>query len=84
MGPIAMPPTSLRAQDQRAVRTYHDKQHNDDHVTTMHGAAKKIRHIVIYAKQNHRKNGDSSKLKEDDQQKVLELATRTFRRPPQK
>ena len=29
--PIAMAPTALRAQDQRAARTYHDKQHNDDH-----------------------------------------------------
>jgi hypothetical protein len=37
-------------------------------MTTMHGAVKKIRRIVIYAKQNHRKNGEFSKLKEDDQQ----------------
>jgi len=32
MAPIAMAPTALRAQDHREeARTYHDKQHNDDH-----------------------------------------------------
>ena len=29
--PFAVTPTVLRAQDQKAARTYHDKQHNDDH-----------------------------------------------------
>jgi hypothetical protein len=28
--PVAMAPTALRAQDNKA-RTYHDKEHNDDH-----------------------------------------------------
>jgi hypothetical protein len=31
MAPVAMTPTALQAQDQKAARTYQDKQHNDDH-----------------------------------------------------
>jgi hypothetical protein len=61
MAPIAMNPTALRAQ---ATRTYHDKQHNDDHA--WNGQEDKAYHI--YAKQNHRKNTEFAKLKEDDQQ----------------
>jgi len=29
--PIAIAPTALRADDQKAARKYHDKQNNDDH-----------------------------------------------------
>jgi len=64
MVPIAMTPTALRAQDQRSARTYHDKQHNDDHA--WNGQEDKA--YRIYAKQNHRQNVGFSKLKEDDQQ----------------
>jgi hypothetical protein len=64
MAPIAVTPTVLRAQDQRAARTYHDKQHNDDHA--WNGQEDKA--YRIYAKENHRKNSDFSKLKEGDQQ----------------
>ncbi len=31
MVPIAMAPMALQAADHKTVRTYHDKQHNDDH-----------------------------------------------------
>jgi hypothetical protein len=63
-GPIALAPRVLRAQDQRAARNYHDKQHNDDHA--WNGQEDKA--YRIYAKQNHRKSRDFSKLKDDDQQ----------------
>jgi hypothetical protein len=64
MAPIAMAPRALRADDQKAARTYHDKQHNDDH--GWNGQEDKA--YRIYAKQNHRKYSDFSKLKDDDQQ----------------
>jgi len=64
MALIAMAPTALRAQDQRADRTYHDKQHNDDHA--WNGQEDKA--YRIYAKQNHRKYSEFSRLKEEDQQ----------------
>jgi hypothetical protein len=63
MVPIVMAPTALRAEDPKA-RTYHDKQHNDDHA--WNGQEDKA--YSVYAKQNHRKAGDFSKLKEEDQQ----------------
>ena len=31
MVPIAVAPSVLRAQDQKAARNYHDKKNNDDH-----------------------------------------------------
>jgi hypothetical protein len=62
IAPIAMIP--LRAQDHRAARTYHDKQHNDDHAWS----GQEDKAYRIYAKQNHRKTTDFSKLKEEDQQ----------------
>jgi hypothetical protein len=64
MVPMAIAPMALRAQDQRSARTFHDKEHNDDHA--WNGQEDKAYHI--YAKQNHRKYSDFSKLKEDDQQ----------------
>ena len=63
MIPVAMAPRVLRADDKAAV-TYHDKQHNDDH--DWNGQEDKA--YRIYAKQNHRKYSDFSKLKDDDQQ----------------
>jgi hypothetical protein len=63
MAPIAAP-RMLRAEDQKAARTYHDKQHNDDHA--WNGQEDKA--YRIYATQNHRKYGDFSKLKDNDQQ----------------
>jgi hypothetical protein len=63
MVPTTMAPIALRAQDHTA-RTYHDKQHNDDH--QWNGQEDKA--YRIYAKQNHRKYGDFSRLKEGDQQ----------------
>ncbi len=63
MAPIALAPTALQAQDRNA-RSYHDKQHNDDH--QWNGQEDKA--YRIYAKQNHQKYKDFSKLKEEDQQ----------------
>jgi hypothetical protein len=64
MSPIALAPRVLRAEDQKAARNYHDKQHNDDHA--WNGQEDKA--YRIYAKQNHRKSSEFSKLKDDDQQ----------------
>ena len=63
MIPVAFGPTALRAEDQK-VRTYHDKQHNDDHEWNGH----EDRAYRMYAKENHRKYRDFSTLKENDQQ----------------
>ena len=59
-----MAPTALRAEDHNASRTYHDKQHNDDHQWNSH----EDRAYRMWAKQNHHKYKDFSKLKEKDQQ----------------
>jgi len=64
MVPIAVAPSVLRAQDQKAARNYHDKKNNDDHA--WNGQEDKA--YRIYAKQNHRKASEFSKLKDDDQQ----------------
>ncbi len=58
--PVAFTPTALRAQD----HTYHDKQHNDDHAWNAH----EDKAYRMWAKENHRKYRDFSKLKEEDQQ----------------
>jgi hypothetical protein len=64
MAPIAMAPTTLRAEHQKTARIYHDKQHNDDHEwNSREGQA-----YHAWAKENHRKSSDFSKLKDDDQQ----------------
>ncbi len=63
IGPVALAPRVLRAEEQGA-RSYHDKQHNDDH--EWNGQEDKA--YKIYAKQNHRKASNFSSLKEDDQQ----------------
>src|ERR1035441_6213007 len=64
MSPIALAPRVLRAQDQKAARSYHDKQHNDDHAWN----GQEDKSYRVYAKQNHSKSRDFSKLKDDEQQ----------------
>ena len=64
MASIAMPPTALRAADAKVAITYHDKQHNDDHEWNAH----EDQAYRVYAKQNHQKQRDFTKLKESDQQ----------------
>jgi len=62
--PTTMAPTALRAQNHDAARTYHDKQHNDDHEWNNH----EDQAYRMWAKDNHRKYVDFSKLKDSDQQ----------------
>ena len=62
--PIAIAPIALRAEDRNAARTYHDKQRNDDHQWN----GQEDRAYRMWAKENHRKYSDFSKLKENDQQ----------------
>jgi hypothetical protein len=68
MVPLVLAPTALRAedhnQDQRNARSYHDKQHNDDHQWN----SQEDQAYRIYSTENHRKNSDFSKLKDRDQQ----------------
>jgi len=64
MAPIAMAPRALRADDQKAARTYHDKQHNDDHEWNNH----EDQAYRVYVKENHRKYRDFDKLKDNDRQ----------------
>jgi len=64
MTPIAIAPTVLRAADDKNARTYHDKQHNDDH--QWNGQEDKA--YRMWATENHRKYSDFSKLKDSDQQ----------------
>lgn len=62
--PLAMTPTMLRADDHKDAPKYHDKQHNDDHEWNSH----EDQAYRMYAKENHRKYSDFSKLNETDQQ----------------
>ena len=62
--PVAMAPTALLAQDNKGARSYHDKQHNDDHQWNNH----EDQAYRTYAKQNHRKYHNFSTLNENDQQ----------------
>jgi type III secretory pathway component EscR len=64
MIPVAMAPTALRAQENKGARTYHDKQHNDDHEWNKN----EDQAYRAYAKQNHRKYREFSTLNDDDQQ----------------
>jgi hypothetical protein len=64
IAPLAMPPTVLRAEDQKNARTYHDKQHNDDH--QWNGQEDKA--YKVWAKETHRKPTAFAKIKVDDQQ----------------
>ena len=62
--PVALAPSALRADDHKSARTYHDKQHNDDHEWNSH--EDKAYHM--WAKESHRKPSDFSKLRDNDQQ----------------
>jgi hypothetical protein len=62
--PVAIAPTTLRADDHAAARNYHDKNHNDDHEWNNH----EDRAYRLYVKQNHRKYRSFDKLHESDQQ----------------
>ena len=62
--PVALAPIALRAQDHKVAVTFHDKQHNDDHEWN----SNEDQAYRIYAKENHRKDSDFSKLKDNDQQ----------------
>jgi hypothetical protein len=64
IAPIAIAPTRLQANDHKTVRTYHDKQHNDDHEWNSH----EDQAYRVWAKQNHRKYRDFSKLNHNNQQ----------------
>jgi hypothetical protein len=64
MVPIVWTPSALRADDHDKVRTYHDKKHNDDHEWNSH----EDQAYGMWAKENHRKQNDFSKLKDRDQQ----------------
>jgi hypothetical protein len=64
MTPIAIVPTTLRAQDHREARKYHDKQHNDDHEWNSHDDQA----YRVWQKEGHRKNHEFSELKDNDQQ----------------
>ena len=59
--PFAIAPTALLAQNNR---TYHDKEHNDDHQWNSH----EDKAYRVYAKQNHRRYTNFSRLNENDQQ----------------
>jgi len=61
--PVALAPTALRADDAKS-RSYHDKQHNDEHTWNNN----EDRAYRMYAKENHRKYSNFSKLNDDDQQ----------------
>lgn len=64
LAPLAMAPMTLRAEDNKTARTYHDKKHNDDHEWNAH----EDQAYRMYAKENHRKYRDFSRLKDNDQQ----------------
>jgi hypothetical protein len=64
MVPIALAPTVLRSEDHKAARTYHDKQHNDDHEWNN----QEDQAYRVWVKENHRKSTDFAKLKDNDQQ----------------
>ncbi len=62
MAPIAIMPTALHAKNK--ARTYHDKQHNDDHQWNSH----EDQAYRVWTKENHRKHGSFARLNDDDQQ----------------
>jgi hypothetical protein len=62
--PMAFAPSALRADDHKTARSYHDKQHNDDH--EWNGQEDKA--YRMWAKEGHRKPSDFAKLKDNDQQ----------------
>ena len=63
MTSVVVAPAALRADDQRA-RTYHDKQHNDDHEWNSH----EDQAYRMWGKENHRKYREFSRINENDRQ----------------
>jgi hypothetical protein len=63
LAPLAISPIALRADDKTA-RSYHDKKHNDDHEWNAH----EDQAYRMYAKENHRRYREFSKLNDNDQQ----------------
>jgi hypothetical protein len=62
---LALAPVVFGADDNnRSARSYHDKKHNDDHDWNNH----EDQAYRVYAKENHHKYRDFSRLKENDQQ----------------
>ena len=59
--PVALTPTAISAQ---SAKSYHDKEHNDDHQWN----SNEDQAYKMYAKENHRKASNFAKLKENDQQ----------------
>jgi basic membrane lipoprotein Med (substrate-binding protein (PBP1-ABC) superfamily) len=64
VAPIAFVPSALWAADQKAKIVYHDKNKNDDHEWNKN----EDQAYRAYAKENHRKYSDFSKLNDNDQQ----------------
>jgi hypothetical protein len=66
--PLAMTPTTLRAQDRQTttttVRTYHDTKYNDDHQWN----SSEDQAYRAYNTENHRKTVEFSRLRPADQQ----------------
>jgi hypothetical protein len=61
LAPLALAPKAVLAEDQKS-RSYHDKRHNDDH--EWNGQEDKA--YGVYVKENHRRSGDFSKLRDRD------------------
>ena len=62
---VAMAPTALRADDHNNnTRSYHDKQHNDEHEWNSH----EDQAYRMWAKENHRKYNAFAKITVNDQQ----------------
>ena len=61
IAPIAIAPIAFSAD---APHSYHDKRHNDDHEWNDH----ENQAYHIYVKDNHRRDRDFSRLKENDRQ----------------
>jgi hypothetical protein len=59
LGPIAIAPAVLLAQD----RVYHDAEHNDDH----HWDAHEDRAYRVWVKENHRHYQNFAKIRVEDQ-----------------
>jgi hypothetical protein len=59
LGPIAITPAVLLAED----RVYHDAEHNDDH----HWDAHEDRAYRVWVKDQHRKYRDFAKIRVEDQ-----------------
>ena len=62
--PIAMAPTVLRADDHKVERSYHDRQHNDDHQWNNN----EDQAYRTWGKENHRRYKDFSRMKDRDRQ----------------